>query len=164
MIWLAVPFMAWLSRMCGGGRPKLPWGLDAWLLCAPYLLFYPVIGWWIVPAYLGAVLGVRLGHGSGFNYWQKLKTLRTVEKIEKIISGALSYHAQKVLIMLFTGLAVTLVLGVALVATGHYLSAGIIALSGAAKAIAYLLPRTEWAEIARGVFLGVGVRGGIMVL
>lgn len=164
MIWLAIPYMTWLSRMAGGGWPKLPYGLDQWLLAAPYLLFYPVIGWLVVPAYLGAVLGLRTGHGSGFYYWEKFKKNRTVEKIEKIISGALSYHVQKVLIMALTGLAVTLTCSILLLFHGYGLAALILGISGIGKAACYSLPKTEWAEYARGFLLGCGFVAAMMVV
>lgn len=149
--------------MCGGGWPKLPWGLDQWLLALPYLLFYPVIGWWVVPAYLGAVLGLRLGHGSFFHYGLPLKEGRTVEKIEYIMPKSLPVWTYKVLGMFLTGLAVTLVLSLCLAIQGHFLASIVLAISGASKAIAYFLPRTEWAELARGFFLGLGVYFGIML-
>lgn len=143
--------------MAGGGWPRLPWGLDQWILSAPYLLLYPLIGWWIIPSYLTAVLGLRLGHGRGFNYRIPFKEGSEPEKIEFLIPKNLSVPVQKFLIMFLTGLAVTLVASIALALHGHWIFALILALSGAAKSVAYFLPRTEWAEYARGAFLGLGL-------
>ena len=157
MIFLAVPWMVWLSRMAGGGWPKLPYGLDAWLLCAPYLLFYPVIEWWCLPAYLIAVLGIRLGHGRGFSYNEPFKIGSTPEKVEWLIDDTLPVKTQKILIMFLTGWCVTLGAGFALMLHGHILAGLIIYASGMLKAVAYFLPRTDWAEYARGAFLGLGV-------
>lgn len=154
---LCIPYMTIMSRAHGGGWPKIPFGLDAWILALPYLLFWPVLGWWTLLGYAGAVVGIRSGHGSGFHYWDKFKKTRTVEKIEALISGALSYHVQKVLIMALTGLAVPLVCAIALAAHGFYLAGGILALSGGLKAVAYLAPKTEQSEYIRGLFLGLGV-------
>lgn len=154
---LLISFMIIMSRAHGGGWPKLPWGLDAWLLASPYLLLYPLIGWWVVPSYLGAVLGLRLGHGRGFNYWIPFKIGSDPEKIEYIIPKSLPVPAKKFLIMFLTGLAVTLVGSVSLAAHGHLFLSLILALSGAAKSVAYFLPVTEWAEYARGALLGLGL-------
>lgn len=164
MIWLCVPFMAWLSRMSGGGWPKLPYGLDAWILAAPYLLFYPAIGWWVILAYLGAVLGVRLGHGRFFDYDLPFKVGSEPEKIEVLIDDSLAVKTQKILGMFLTGWAVTLALGFILNIYGFLLAGFIIYVSGMLKAVAYFLPETWHAEIARGFFLGCGVVAAFLVL
>ena len=158
-----IPYMTWLSRMAGGGWPKLPWGLDQWLLALPYLLFYPAIGYWVILGYLGAVLGLRLGHGRGFNYNEPFKTGSQPEKVEILIPKSLPVKYQKILIMALTGLAVTIVLFSILILSGHILSGLILAVSGTLKSIAYFLPRTEWAEYTRGFFLGCGVYFGLML-
>jgi len=164
VIWLVVPYMTWLSRMAGGGKPKLPFGLDQWLLALPYLLFYPVIGWWVIPAYLGAVLGLRLGHGRGFWYNEPFKIGSEPEKVEILIPKGLSVKIQKMLIMALTGLSVTLILSALLLAYGYWLPSLIVAVSGIAKALAYFLPRTEWAEYTRGFLLGLGVVMALMLI
>jgi len=150
--------------MAGGGWPKLPWGLDAWLLALPYLLFWGAVGPWAILGYLGAVLGIRLGHGRGFDYGKPFKEGSKPEKVEILIPSSLPVKYQKILIMSLTGLAVTLVAAIVLASHGHWLSALIIAISGAAKSICYLLPKTEWAELARGFSLGLGVYIGFMVI
>jgi len=164
VIWLVVPYMTWLSRMCGGGKPKLPWGIDQWLLGLPYLSFFPVIGYWVILGYLGAVLGLRSGHGSGFNYNIPFEPDRTPEKVEILIPKSLPVKYQKILIITLTGLAVTIVLSSILILSGHILSGLILAASGTLKSIAYFLPRTEWSELLRGAFLGLGVVLAFMVL
>lgn len=164
VIWLVIPYMTWLSRMAGGGWPKLPWGLDQWLLALPYLLFFPVMGYWVILGYLGAVLGLRSGHGSGFNYNLPFEPDRTPEKVEWLIPSSLPVWGQKALIMLLTGLAVTILPAFLLLANGHALPALVLCLSGALKAVAYLLPKTEYSEWVRGAFLGLGVVLAFMVL
>lgn len=154
---LIIFWMAILSRAHGGGKPNLPWSLDAWLLALPYLLLWPMIELWVIPSYFVAVLFIRTGHGSFFNYRRPHKEGRTVEKIEYIMPKGLSVYWYKFLGMFLTGLGVTLVASIALAAHGHFLFALILALSGAAKSVAYFLPRTEWAEYARGAFLGLGL-------
>lgn len=161
---LLIPYMTWLSRMCGGGPPKLPYGLDAWLLALPYLLFFPVISYWVIPAYLGAVLGIRLGHGRGFDYSLPFKPGSEPEKVEILIPKYLPVKYQKILIMLLTGLAVVLLSCAFLLMHGHIASGLILALSGAAKALSYFLPKTLWAELARGFFLACGVYFGLMLI
>lgn len=149
--------MTYLSRMAGGGWPKLPWGLDAWLLAAPYLLLWPLTGGWVVLGYLGAVLGIRLGHGRGFQYSEPFKPGSYPEKIELIIPDSLPVKYQKMLIMLLTGLAVTLVMVVILSLHGFIVPGAILALSGALKMVAYFTKTTESSELLRGLFLGLGV-------
>lgn len=164
MIFLAIPWMTWLSRMCGGGPPKLSWGLDQWLLPLPYLLFFPYISWWVIPAYLGAVLALRSGHGRGFDYHLPFKVGSEPEKIEWIIPKSLPVKIQKILIMALTGLCVTILTTLALALHGLWLAAFLLAISGILKAIAYFLPKTEWAELARGFFLGCGFVAAMMVI
>lgn len=36
MVLLVALVGGWISRMCGGGKPKLPWGLDQWIYALPY--------------------------------------------------------------------------------------------------------------------------------
>lgn len=158
---ILIPYMTWLSRMSGGGWPKLPWGLDQWLLALPYLLFYPALGWWVILGYLGAVLGLRLGHGRGFWYDRPFKEGSTPEKIEIFIPKNLPVNIQKILIMVLTGLAVTIVLAACLLLHGYWIASLIVAISGAAKAFAYFLPKTEWAELTRGALLSFGIIGAI---
>jgi len=164
MIWLVVPYMTWVSRMNGGGWPSLPYGADAWILAAPYWLFFPAIGWWVIPAYLIAVLGIRLGHGRGFTYNEPFKIGSTPEKVEWLIDKSLPVKTQKILIMFLTGWCVTLGFGFALMLHGHILAGLIIYASGMLKAVAYFLPRTDWAELVRGFFLGCGVVAAYLVL
>ena len=161
---LVIPYMTWVSRMCGGGPPKLPWGLDAWLLAAPYLLFYPYVGWWVILGYLGAVLGLRMGHGRGFHYNLPFEIGSEPEKIEVLIPDSLPVYWQKFLIMAGTGLAVSLALSIILSLNGYILPGLVLALSGTCKALAYLFPRTEHSEYRRGTFLGLGVALALWIL
>jgi hypothetical protein len=127
-------------------------------------LFTPVMGWWVIPAYLSAVLGVRLGHGRGFNYNIPFKEGSEPEKIEALIPNGLSVWEHKALIMLLTGLAVTIVPSMVLGFHGHIWSQTVLLLAGMAKCACYLLPHTEWAEWARGACLGIGVVVGLECL
>lgn len=157
MKFLLIPFMAFVSRMHGGGWPSIPYSLDAWILAAPYLLLYPMIGWWVVPAYFGAVLSIRTGHGSFFHYTRSHYPDRTPERIEIIMPKSLPVWAYKALGMALTGFGVTLIPAIALASYGYYIEALVIALSGLLKAVAYILPNTEHSEYARGIFLGLGL-------
>lgn len=154
---LTIPYMVIMSRAHGGGWPKLPFGLDAWLLAAPYFLFTPVVGYWIIPAYLMAVLGLRIGHGRGFHYNLPFEPGSKPERVEAIIPDRLPVYWQKFLIMALTGLAVTIGLGLALLTTGYVWSGVILCIAGALKAVAYLLPKTENSEYLRGLFLSLGI-------
>lgn len=154
---LSIPFMTIMSRASGGGWPKIPWGLDQFILALPYLIFIPQVGWWIIPAYLGAVLGLRMGHGRGFHYNLPFEVGSKPERAEAVIPDRIPVYWQKFLIMTLTGLSVTLVLAASLAFYGHIIPAIVLLLSGSFKALAYLLPKTEWSELARGLFLGLGV-------
>lgn len=158
MIWLTIPWMAFMSA-ASGGNPKIPLGLAQWLLAAPYLIFYSQLGFPVIGAYLSAVVFLRTGHGRAFHYQLPFKPGSKPEKIEAIIPDFWPVWVQKMSIALLTGLGVTLVLSVSLAIMGHYASAGILALSGALKASAYAVRSTERAEVLRGVFLGCGVVG-----
>ena len=158
MSYLLIPLMSILSRMNGGKEPiDLPWGLDAFVLAAPYLLLYPMIGWWVVPAYFGAVVGIRLGHGRGFRYDEGFKPKSVPERVEVLIPSNLPVWAQKALIMALTGLAVVLVAAIVLAFHGYLWQAAVLLLSGGLKSAAYALPTTEMAEYTRGFFLGCGL-------
>lgn len=153
----SIPYMAWLSRMSGGGEPKLPWGLDQWLLSLPYLIFIPQVGYWIVPAYLSAVLGLRLGHGRGFHYKIPFEPGSEPERVEAVIPDSWPVYWQKFSIMALNGLAVTLMLAIVTLCHGYVLSGLILALSGALKSLAYMTRKTEDSEYLRGAFLGLGL-------
>lgn len=134
----------------------MPLSLDAWLLPLPYLMFFSQIGWWVIPSYLVAVLGIRMGHGRGFGYQLPFKEGSKPEKIERIIPSSLPVRLQKFLIMALTGLMVTLGFSLCLAFEGYLIGAFVLGLSGFSKSFAYFLPTTELAEYARGIFLGVG--------
>jgi len=154
---LSLPYMIIGSRAHGGGKPDIPWGLDAWLLPLPYLIFTPQLGWWIIPAYLFGVLGIRLGHGRGFHYNEPFEIGSKKEKVEYLIPSSLPVYWKKFLIMLLTGLGVSICVGLSLSLTGHVASGVLLGLSGMGKALAYFHPKTEVSEYLRGAFLGLGV-------
>lgn len=154
---LIIPYMAWVSRMAGGGKPKLPYGLDAWILSAPYLLLWGDIGLWAVPSYLMAVLAIRTGHGRGFQYKVPFEADSKPEKVEALIPDNLPVYWQKFLIMFITGIGVTIIPAIVLIGYGYILAGVILAVSGAAKAVAYMTSKTETSEYLRGSFLGIGL-------
>lgn len=98
MIWLIIPFMAHVSRMCGGAWPKLG-GLDQIIYAMPFavitfLLLLPTVGplwepypWhvWAMAALAGATafLGKRLGHGRGISLFEPLRG--DPERVEIVI-------------------------------------------------------------------------------
>jgi len=155
--------MAIMSRASGGGWPKIPYGLDQFILALPYLLFYSQIGLWVIPAYFSAVLALRSGHGRGFDYHLPFKPGSEPEKVEILIPDSLPVKYQKMLIMALTGLAVTVLPAILLVTHSFWLCGTVLALSGALKFAAYFLPRTDWAELTRGLALGCGVYFGLML-
>lgn len=132
----------WISRMCGGASPGLPWGLQQWLYALPYaVLVAPVSLWWVLPAYLAAVMGKRTGHGGGMDLGTSTKA-RDPEKLEYLIlplHGRIPEYWYDALLLALTGLAVTLVPGIVLAAYGHIATGLIIAASGLLKAPAYMI-------------------------
>lgn len=137
----------WVSRMCGGAPPKLPWGLDQWLYALPYLVVC-LPSWWSIAAYLGAVLGKRMGHGRGMSLREPMKPGSKPEKIEFLIlwlQPHLPVYWYKVLILALTGLAVSLVAGI----VTHN---PVLALSGLLKAPGYMI---GWAIYPSGKGRGI---------
>jgi len=180
---LVIPFMAWVSRMAGGGWPKLPFGLDQWLFSLPYAaLLGPLTGWWAVLAYLGAVIGKRTGHGRGISLKEPMKPGSEPEILEYPVlwlQPHLSVYAYKGLILAMTGMLGVLASVVLCAIWGQWLAAGALFLSGMAKTPAYMIgwaifpdggdsrfdtsiaaqlnEATEIGEFLAGLFAGVGV-------
>lgn len=130
----------WVSRMCGGAPPKLPWGLDQFVFSLPYLIFFPVIGiWQSVLSYAGAVLGKRLGHGNGMDLSYS-KTRGNPEKVEKVIlwlHGKISEYWYDFLTLALTSLVANLILGGFLIFTNPLIGGWFLVLSTLCKPVAY---------------------------
>lgn len=184
MIWiLAIPFMAWASRMCGGGRPALPFGLSQWLFPAPYIpLLVPHIGWWAVLAYLGAVLGKKLGHGEYMDLgsWKQPVSPERVDFLVQDLTGTpdtWNSPCRDYVGLIIDGLAVTLWPALALACAGQIWAALTLFSSGSLMSVAYdlgwyifsvgnsdptgfpkdLNSATAWGEFYTGLFCGFGV-------
>lgn len=152
----------WLSRMCGGAPPKLPWGLDQWLYALPYLVislpaslavaalastkkenrkYFSSIA--LLP-YTAAFLGKRTGHGGGMDLATNNKEPgqgREAERLEFLIlplHGKISQYWYDTLLLAITGIAVTLLAGILVM----FVSFGcglLLAISGLSKAPAYMI-------------------------
>lgn len=165
MYWLIVPYMAWLSRMSGGGWPKLPLGLDQWCYALPYLLIcWPVAGLWSILPYICAVMGKRTGHG-GFMDLGRWKRKRDEERLEFIIrhlKGKIPDSRYDFIGLAITGVSVSFVPVLVLLASNPVHSF-VLLVSGAAKAVAYWIgwefaPNpTETGEVLTGAFAGLGI-------
>lgn len=166
MIWLSLILFSllggWLSRMCGGAPPKLPFGLDQWLYGLPYLLIgvpamLMVTAWsksaskwnkWypatLLAAYLSAVIGKRTGHGGGMDLGHSPEEPgkgREAEKIEYLIlwlDGQLSKYWYDALLLALTGLLVTVPAGILVAFISPFWGA-FLAVSGITKPIAYMI-------------------------
>lgn len=161
----------WLSRMCGGGPPKLPWGLDQWIYGLPYaLIALPVtatIGalvgleekdrkyMWatILLPYAGAVVGKRTGHGGGIDMgtWTGERDDEALEFLIKPLRGKISEYWYDALLMAVTGFIVTLFAGMFLIPF-HPIAGTILMLSGLTKAPAYMI---GWAIYPTGGGKGI---------
>ena len=134
----------WLSRMCGGAPPSLPFGMVQWIYALPYLFITFMSSSFAFIVYLIAVLGKRTGHGGGIDLGhssEEPKQGRKVEKLEYLVlwlNGKLSKYWYDASILALTGLLVTVPAGI-LIAFTHPFWGVFIALSGASKPIAYMI-------------------------
>lgn len=160
VIFLFALIGGWLSRMCGGGPPRLPFGLDQWLYAIPYALIgLPVlaplalgaagavqgknirryVGAILLFPFAGAFLGKRTGHGNGLDLGRAERGEDEVlEFIIKPLHGKIPEYWYDVLLMCVTGICVTLVAGI-VVAVVNPLAGAILALSGLMKGPAYMI-------------------------
>lgn len=153
----------WLSRMCGGGWPKLEYGMDQWLYALPYFAVFVIDGYTIqnvgfgLLAYLAAVAGTRTGHGQylSLGRWrQDPKKGQMDEKLDFIVRFFYGYQtrpnrARDIFGLVVTGLAVTLLAGILLAVQGHFTAGILVVISGALKPLGYML------EDAHSKFTGV---------
>lgn len=130
----------WVSRMAGGGPPRLPWVTDQLIYALPYAIIAAPAGPWAILAYAGAVLGKLTGHGGGIDLGHSVKG-RDPERLEfliRFLRGRISEYWYDVLLLTVTGLAVTLLPGVVILLLDP--RAGVlIVLSGLLKAPAYMI-------------------------
>lgn len=143
----------WISRMCGGGKPELPFGLDTWIYCFPYAVLFwllstsPLFLGLGLLSFAGAFVGKRTGHGQYLSYGHALrgnpKLDERLDFIVRLIAGAevpvgqpTKYYRCAVG-MAVTGLAETLLPGLLYAAAVDPLSGAIIAVSGAFKTVGY---------------------------
>lgn len=157
--------------MCGGGPPKLPWGLDQWIYGLPYALialpitftagvFFgraeknPKYMWaTILLPYAGAVVGKRTGHGGGIDMgtWTGERDDEALEFLIKPLRGKISEYWYDALLLAITGVAVTLIAGFVLMFI-HPWAGILLALSGLTKAPAYMI---GWAIYPTGSGKGI---------
>lgn len=149
----------WLSRMAGGGPPKLPWGLDQWLYGLPYaLITLPVtfafgalaLRWdercrkyiWvaILLPYAGAVAGKRTGHGGGIDAgtWTGERDDEALEFLIKPLHGKISEYWYDMMLLAVTGLVCTLIAGIMVMFVDVWGGLALM-LSGSTKAPAYMI-------------------------
>lgn len=174
MIWFGLFLFAclggWLSRMCGGAPPNLPWRLAAWLYALPYLIVsvpttiviaalftpYYLRQHWrflVLLPYFGALVGKRTGHGGGIDLGTNMKE-RDLEKLEYLIAplrGRMPEYWYDVLLLSITGLAATLIAGV-LISFIWPLNGVLIIVSGLLKGPAYMI---GWAIYPNGSGKGI---------
>lgn len=168
-----------LSRMCGGGKPKLPWGLDQWIYALPYGLiplfssapwFLAILGAFV--AFATAFLGKRTGHGQYFDLASSTKVIKpeffdfAMDPIfgddpNEIRIGPGNYWRDLTGLAL-TGAVVPLGLSIFLLCTGHWVAALLVFLSGAAKAHAYVVgySQTKFTPTVVGEY-GTGYYGAL---
>lgn len=142
----------WISRMCGGAPPKLPFGLDQWLYALPYgaliayalHLAFPHSATIIISGTLGlyllTVMAKRTGHGGGMDLGHST-VARKDEALEFLIKrwrGRISEYAYDFLLLAITGLAVTLPSAIALIFISPA-CALLMIYSGVCKSISYVI-------------------------
>lgn len=148
----------WLSRMAGGGPPKLPWGLDQWLYGLPYaLIALPVTAPFaafmglkeknskvalciLLLPYIGAVAGKRTGHGGGIDVgtWTADREDEKLEFIIKPLHGKIPEYWYDALLLGVTGIACTLIASVMVMFVDVWGGLALM-LSGSTKAPAYMI-------------------------
>lgn len=182
--------MSWLlgkvSRMAGGGAPKLPLGLDQWIYAIPYglagilasihvkqsidvfgLIDLPLWGLFGLISYLIAFLGKRLGHGTYFDLATSLKKI-IPERIDFLVrpffgkdpnsvaAGVPGDRDRDLFGLTLTGLVVGLGLIGVLLYVGQPLWALVIGITTAAKGPLYLLSLKHNATV-RKVLSKIGI-------
>lgn len=147
VIWALVG--AFISRMCGGMKPKLPWGLDQWIYALPYGLLPGAALWALNPyvavglgllSYAGAFLGKRTGHGGGLDLgtWTKPRSDERLEFLIKPLHGKIPEYWYDALLLAVTGVAVSLVASAA-IAVVSPLAALPTLIGGLLKPLPYML-------------------------
>lgn len=96
MIWALL--MGRISRMAGGGWPRLPHGLDQWLYAIPFgatVLWIAPLSYmqfmYAILAYATAFGGKRIGHGRGISLNEPMKPDDKPERVEHIILWLMPY-------------------------------------------------------------------------
>lgn len=152
---------AWVSRMCGGGWPSLPWGLDQWVYALPYGLFslwaclqssmsLLLILLLFSLAYFGAFAAKRTGHGQYIDLGSWVRKI-VGERLDFILDwffdedpnevadNVKGSYWRDVAGQALTGFAVSLACGVVIATVSDLLIGVLIAFSGLLKAPAYMV-------------------------
>ena len=156
-----------VSRMCGGGKPRLPWGLDQFI----YGLPYAIAGshWFVnILSYAGAVLGKRTGHGQYFWLDAPRENVppENDESFDFIVTwffgtdeiGKPNRLYRNLFGMLLSGIWPVLITTIVLAFSGHLLAALIFLIGGSLKPLCYFVSErytrfgTEGGEYATGFF------------
>ena len=138
-----------LSRMCGGMKPKLSWGLDQWIYALPYGALPTVALWALNPfvaaglgflSYAGAFLGKRTGHGGWMDLgtWLKERSDERLEFVGKFIRGKIPEYWYDAIMLSVSGVAVSLVAS-ASIAVVNPLAALPTLIGGPLKPLPYML-------------------------
>lgn len=161
---IAAGLGGWLSRMCGGGKPQLPFGLEQWLYALPYGTVF-LFNIWGIPAYLAAVAGKRTGHGQymllGYGARQPVANDEKLDVIVRFFFGVDrgGNYWRCVFGLGVTGLAVTLLPGILFCLFVDPVAGIGIAFSGALKPLGYML---GWALQRRGLVRRPTVWGEVL--
>lgn len=138
--------------MCGGGWPKLPFGLDQWVFALPFGLVIPLLlGFSLsntsvlvlsLVSYLGAVLFKRKGHGQWMDVGNMPYNPDGREDLDYLV--ALFFGPDKgfeesrdLFGLAVSGLSIHLGLVGALLYSSFFVGAAIVALGGITKTVAY---------------------------
>jgi len=159
-----------LSRMAGGGAPKLPLGLDQWIYAIPYGVAAGFVGTYIeiFVSFALAFLGKRLGHGQYFDLgmWTRTTTAEKIDFIVRIFYGKdintiqdnVAGNPKRDLFGLsLTGLVVGLGLGITLIINGAILFGILVLLAATAKGYAYYICKHHEITV-RKVLSAIGIK------
>jgi hypothetical protein len=129
--------------MCGGGKPKLPLGLDQFVYALPYVLFG---SGWLSPAiaYAGGVYGKRTGHGQYHGVYAPRQPPENDEWFDFIVRFFYGPDtgwdaARSTFGLILSGLLPVLAAALVALFVGHIAAAVILSISGALKGPVYVL-------------------------
>lgn len=178
-------WMAFWSRAAGGGWPQIPWNFDQILYALPILLLYPVLGPWVIIAYLGCAIGKLMGTRQYLDMGHDTQPIRKPNNVDfliKWLEGKVTTYWYDFIGNTVLGIVSMVIPALVLAFHGHYIATLPLLVCGGMRGLAYLIGWAiipEWykpswhpyishstaiAELLSGAFIGVGIVMALVVL